>query len=134
MVPRGAFVGGRAAAVVGPLPRSDGVDAVVPADGGSQGGGDPRRGSDPVSLAGHRTAGGSLTTLAIFGKLADGSLDVFSIITRQEMHDNPLIREFMQEATIAERRAAVRFAVETNFGAEAAAKGDAPLATITDLE
>jgi hypothetical protein len=54
------------------------------------------------------------------------------------MRDNPLIQEFLQEfvqeARITERRAVVRLAVETKFGKESAAKCDAPLATITDLD
>jgi predicted transposase YdaD len=82
-----------------------------------------------------------LTTLAIFGKLAEGSLDVFSIIGRQEMHDNPLIREFIQEGRqegrqegeLTASRIAVRLAVEAKFGTASAAKCDPQLGKIADL-
>lgn len=99
----------------------------------------------------HRSLDGArradlLATLAFFGSLADDELDIFSIIAREEMRENLVAQAFIQEgrlegrlegrqeATVLERREAVRLLVEVRFGESVAAGCDAMLGTITDPE
>jgi hypothetical protein len=75
-----------------------------------------------------------LTTLAIFGRLADSTLDVLSIIRREEMRDSPIIQEFIQEGEQLRARKDVLRVVELRFGAEAVKEFEEALNRIESLE
>src|SRR5438874_9142458 len=61
-----------------------------------------------------------LTTLAIFGKLAYGQLDVISLIGRELMRESAILAEFGNEARVEEAQAAVLDVLEAHFGKPAA--------------
>jgi predicted transposase YdaD len=75
-----------------------------------------------------------LTTLAIFGRLADRDTDVLAIIGREQMRDSPVIQEFIAEGEALGLRAAVRDVLEIRFGLEAASEFKEALDRIENLE
>jgi hypothetical protein len=77
--------------------------------------------------------GNLLTTLGIFGRLADATLDVASIIGREFMRDSPLVQEFIQEGEQAEARRLVLQVVQVRWGEEATEQLRAQVERITDM-
>jgi hypothetical protein len=75
-----------------------------------------------------------LTTLAIFGRLADSDLDVLSIIRREEMHESSLAQEFVLEGEQNGIRQAVVQALTLRFGEEQAREFTEAVGRITDLD
>jgi predicted transposase YdaD len=73
-----------------------------------------------------------LTTLAIFGKLAQPGFNALEIVGREAMKESKLYQEIQEEARVEARRAAVRDVLEVRFGEEAAAQFQAPLQAIAD--
>ena len=62
-----------------------------------------------------------LTTLAIFGKLAYGQLDVIGLIGREHMKESALYAEIGDEARVETAQADVLTVLEERFGGQAAA-------------
>jgi len=62
-----------------------------------------------------------LTTLAIFGKLAYGQMDVMSLIGREHMKESALYAEIGDEAWVETAQADVLAVLEERFGEQAAA-------------
>lgn len=75
-----------------------------------------------------------LTTLGIFGRLADRGLDVLSIIRREEMQESSLFPEFVLEGEQKATREAVLEVLTLRFGEEAARDFTQALDRITDLD
>jgi hypothetical protein len=75
-----------------------------------------------------------LTTLGIFGMLADKSLDILSIIRREDMHESPLALEFVLEGEQIRARKAVLQAIELRFGEKQSKEFTAALERITNLD
>ena len=75
-----------------------------------------------------------LTTLAIFGRLADRDTDVLGIIGREQMRDSPVIQQFIDEAEQSECRRSVRELLVVRFGAEVAKEFEEALNGIENLQ
>jgi hypothetical protein len=75
-----------------------------------------------------------LTTLAIFGRLANKELDVLSIIRREEMHESSLAQEFVLEGEQNHARKTILRFLGQRFGEEEAKQFKEALEGITDLE
>jgi hypothetical protein len=75
-----------------------------------------------------------LTTLGIFGRLKDRSLDVLSIIGREQMRESPFYQQLLEEGEQIRARKAVLQALRLRFGAEAATEFEEALEGIANLE
>jgi hypothetical protein len=75
-----------------------------------------------------------LTTLGIFGRLKDRTLDVLSIIGREQMRDSPFYQQLVEEGRVSEGRAAVLDALEVRFGTATAKEFEEPLNKIENLD
>ncbi len=75
-----------------------------------------------------------LTSLGFFGRLVDDTLDVWSLIGRENMRDSSLARDFMLEGEQAARRSDVLEVIELRFGEDAVNEFRDALARITDVE
>jgi hypothetical protein len=60
-----------------------------------------------------------LTILAVFGKLKSPTLEIESIIRREEMRDSPLVQEWLDEGGLLQARTDVLELVELRFGKKA---------------
>ena len=75
-----------------------------------------------------------LTTLAIFGRLADKNTDVLAIIGREQMRDSPVIQEFIDEGKALGTRQSIREVLEIRFGPEAVSEFKEALDRTANLE
>jgi hypothetical protein len=75
-----------------------------------------------------------LTTLAIFGKLAYGQLDVLGLIGRELMKESAIYAEIGDEARAEEAQAAVLAALEERFGKTEAASCRDAIHNVTNLD
>jgi hypothetical protein len=75
-----------------------------------------------------------LATLGIFGKLKDRTLDVMSVIGREQMRESPLVQEFVDEGKLEEARRAVLDVLRLRFGEEAVAEFEAGVNRLANLE
>lgn len=82
--------------------------------------------------------GDLLTTLGIFGKLADRKLDAMSLIGREHMKDSPFYQELVAEGREEGKQLGIRTAVlqllEIRFGPEATSEFEGTLNGIENLE
>lgn len=82
------------------------------------------------------TRGDLLTTLGIFGKLANPNLDVFSLIGREQMKESKFYQEIMEEGReegrLENSRSNIIAVLEDRFGSSAAAKFRKRLEGIAD--
>ncbi len=74
-----------------------------------------------------------LSVLGIFGKLKDRTLDVVSIIGREQMKESPLYQEIFGEGEQTRARRDIMEVLEVRFGAEAAKEFEEAINTVADL-
>jgi predicted transposase YdaD len=75
-----------------------------------------------------------LTTLGIFGRLKDRTLDVLSIIGREQMRDSPFYQQLVEEGEQVRARKAVLQVLKARFGAEAAPEFEEAVNRIENFE
>ncbi len=75
-----------------------------------------------------------LTTLGIFGRLKHRTLDVLSIIGREQMKISELFPEFVEEGQQIARRQDVLQVLELRFGADAVREFEEAVNRVTNLE
>src|SRR4051812_6534549 len=77
---------------------------------------------------------GLLTTLGIFGKLRDRSLDVLSLIGRELMKDSPFYYDLLEEGEQTGQHKAILQVLQLRFGDEAVEEFTPALNDLTNLE
>jgi hypothetical protein len=75
-----------------------------------------------------------LTTLGIFGRLKDRSLDVLSIIGREHMRESPFYQQLVEEGEQLRARKAVLQVLTFRFGAEAAKEYEDAVNRVENME
>jgi hypothetical protein len=75
-----------------------------------------------------------LTTLGIFGRLKDRTLDVLSIIGREQMRESPFYQQLVDEGKQIGARDAVLQALRLRFGDEAVAEFEAKVNGLENLD
>jgi predicted transposase YdaD len=75
-----------------------------------------------------------LTTLGIFGRLKDRTLDVLSIIGREQMRESPFYQQLVEEGEQVRARKDVLQALQLRFGDDAVAEFEALVNRLDNLD